>query len=120
MVNTRNIGNEAEELATDFLVKNKIKIIDRNYRTRFGEIDIVGKRDGKVIFFEVKAKNTSLYGYPYEMVTTAKKKKLISTAKSYLLEKGFNIEETDWSIDVVSVDYVAGTIKRIENAVCEA
>ncbi|RJO60083.1 YraN family protein [candidate division WS5 bacterium] len=117
MVNTYIIGQTAEQIAADFLAENKLKVIDRNYRTRFGEIDIIAKHKKEFIFIEVKAKNTSRYGKPYEMVTEKKKKKLIMTAKSYLSNIDVDIEKVDWRIDVISIDYETGKIDWLQNAV---
>ena len=69
MVNTHIIGQTAENIAVEYLAENKVQIIDRNYRTRFGEIDIIAKDKKELIFIEVKAKSTSRFGKPYEMVT---------------------------------------------------
>lgn len=119
MKNTYIFGKESEDLAVDFLTDNKVKIIDRNYRTRFGELDIIAKDGKEIIFLEVKAKSTSRFGKPYEMVTERKKKKLISTAKIYLLENRFDINKTDWRIDIISIEYESGKIDWIKNAVEE-
>ncbi len=117
MVNTHLIGQSGEELACDFLSDNKLKIVTRNYRTRFGEIDIVAKSGKQLIFVEVKAKNTSRFGKPYEMVTEKKKKKLIVTSKNYLIEQDIDPEKQDWRIDIVSIDYESGHIEWLKNAV---
>lgn len=117
MVNTHLIGQTAEDIAAEYLTENKLRIIDRNYRTRFGEIDIIAQNKKEFIFVEVKAKNTSRFGKPYEMVTGRKKKKLISTAKGYLTEINLDIEKIDWRIDVISIDYESGQIEWLKNAV---
>lgn len=119
MTNTHIIGQKAEDIAAEYLSEMKINVIDRNYRTRYGEIDIIAKEKKEFIFVEVKAKSTSRYGRPYEMVTGKKQKKLISTSKSYLIEKGFEIENTFWRIDVLSIDYEKGNIEWIKNAIFE-
>lgn len=117
MVNTHIIGQTAEDIAVEYLTAQKIKVIDRNYRTRYGEIDIIAKDGKEIIFVEVKAKNTSRFGKPYEMVTAKKKKKLISTSKSYLLDNRLIIEKVNWRIDVISIDYETGQIEWLKNAV---
>lgn len=119
MVNTHILGQSAEDLAAEYLAERKVKVVDRNYRTRFGELDIIGKDGRQTVFFEVKAKSTSKFGKPYEMVTARKKRKIISTAKSYLLEKKINPEGSDWRIDVVSIDHGNGRIEWIKNAVAD-
>ena len=117
MVNTHIIGQTAENIAVEYLAENKVQIIDRNYRTRFGEIDIIAKDKKELIFIEVKAKSTSRFGKPYEMVTERKKRKLRMTAKSYLQDTRYDIGKTDWRIDVVSIDYETGKIEWLKNAV---
>ena len=120
MTNTHIIGQKAEDIAAEYLSQMKIKVVDRNYRTRYGEIDIVAKDKKEFIFVEVKAKSTSRYGRPYEMVTGKKQKKLISTSKSYLMDNGFEIEKDSWRIDVISIDDETGTIEWLKNAVFES
>ncbi len=116
--NTHLIGNEGEETACQFLKDNGIQVVERNFRTRYGELDIICK-DGKLlIFVEVKAKNTDNFGKPYEMVTGRKKRKLIATAKNYLLDKGINPEKSDWRIDIISISK-GKEIQWLKNAVTE-
>ena len=117
MVNTHIIGQTAENIAAEYLTENRIQIIDRNYRTRFGEIDIIAKDKKELIFVEVKAKNTSRFGKPYEMVTKRKKRKLRMTAKSYLQDSRIDSGNTPWRIDVISIDYETGKIEWLKNAV---
>ena len=119
MVNTYLIGQKAEDIAVQYLSENKIEIVDRNYRTRFGEIDIIAKNKKKFIFVEVKAKSTSRFGKPYEMVTDRKKQKLIRIAKGYLTENSFDIEGVAWRIDIISIDYESEKIEWIQNAVLD-
>ena len=54
-MNTREIGNLAENQAVDFLENNSYQIIDRNFYTKFGEIDIIAKKDNILHFIEVKS-----------------------------------------------------------------
>ena len=119
MKNTHIFGQKAEDLAVEYLDSQKIKVVGRNFRTRFGEIDIIAKDDKEMIFVEVKAKSSSRFGRPYEMVTERKKKKLISTAKSYLLENSFDINKTNWRIDVISIEYETMKVEWIKSAVEE-
>lgn len=117
MTNTYIIGQSAEQIAVDYLTEKKIKIIDRNYRTRSGEIDIVAKDGKSFVFVEVKAKRTSRFGKPYEMVTERKKRKLRMTSKRYLQDSRVDIGKTNWRIDVISIDYETGKIEWLKSAV---
>lgn len=79
-----------EEKACDFLKKLGFKIIERNFRKRYGEIDIVAieetKKDGKVlVFIEVKTRTSNKFGTPFEAISYWKLKSLIRTAQYYKL-----------------------------------
>lgn len=61
-------GNRGETLAAEYLVKKGYKIIQRNYRSKWGEIDIICKQEKIIVFVEVKTKTTDRFGEPWEMV----------------------------------------------------
>jgi len=70
------IGKYGEDIAINYLRKNGYQIIERNFRTKFGEIDIITKYKKALIFFEVKYRKTIEYGYPYTAVNKYKLKRL--------------------------------------------
>jgi putative endonuclease len=78
-----NFGQKAENLACDLLHQNGYKIIDRNFHSRFGEIDIVALKDNTLIFVEVKARQSLKYGMPEEAVTRQKLYKIRRTGEYY-------------------------------------
>ena len=96
-------GKWGERTAVKFLKKNKIKLIDRNYYSRFGEIDIVGydKKNKEYVFVEVKTRKNNSFGEPYESVDKYKLRKIYKTAMYYLMEN--NIENENYRFDVVSI-----------------
>jgi len=98
--NTKLIGDAGEDLACEYLQKNSYKIVARNYRTRFGEIDIIAKDSLCLVFVEVKMKSSARFGFPYEMVTPKKIEKIKRTAESYIAD---NCYKGEWRIDVVSI-----------------
>ena len=61
-------GNKGETLVTEYLERKGYKILSRNYRSKWGEIDIVAKINQIVVFVEVKTKSTDKFGEPWEMV----------------------------------------------------
>lgn len=107
---TKQIGDKGEDLAVSYLEKAGYQITGRNWRTRFGEIDIITKKDGILIFVEVKAKKSDRYGGPGEMITARKLRKLKNTALAYIKEVRF---DGPWRIDAVLIQ--DNKAKIIEN-----
>jgi len=81
---TIETGRIGEEEAVKFLKKNKYRIIERNFRTKFGEIDIIAKKGKKVVFIEVKTRKTIIFGYPEEAVDERKLNKIKKVALYYI------------------------------------
>lgn len=99
----RTIGAKGEQLAVRFLKKNRYKILQRNYRCKNGEIDIICYDHGIIAFVEVKTRYSSRYGPPELSVTEAKKRQIIKVALHYLAKK--KIESINLRFDVVSISY---------------
>jgi putative endonuclease len=79
-------GNEKEQQACKWLKKQKIKILEQNYRCKGGEIDIIGlDKEKTLIFFEVKYRKTATHGHALEYISKAKQTKIILCAEFYLL-----------------------------------
>lgn len=101
--NKRTVGTEGEQLAVKFLKKDGYKILQRNYRCRSGEIDVVCYDHGTIVFVEVKTRYSEKYGPPELSVTEAKKNQIVKVALHYAAEK--KIEGVDLRFDVVSISY---------------
>lgn len=97
----RQFGNEAEKEAARFLKKAGMKILERQYRTRFGEIDLIAKDGDEIVFVEVKARKSAVFGYPEESVTARKLEKIARVGEHYLARKG----DVPHRIDVVAIEY---------------
>lgn len=113
-------GAWGESLAAGFLVSNGVKIIDRNIRTPYGEIDILGEVDHQIIFVEVKTLKNRLFGDPEVAVGQVKQNHMSNSALHYL--QANNLLDSDWRIDVIAVNAAAGKppeIKWFKNAVSE-
>lgn len=81
-------GEIGEAMAAEYLEKLGYKIVVCRYRCKAGEIDIIAKRRGIIVFVEVKTRRTTAFGLPSEAVNIRKQQKIISTALCYLSEKG--------------------------------
>lgn len=115
------IGRRGERIALGFLKKKGYKILEINFRTPFGEIDVVARKGGFIAFIEIKTRVTSSLGPPYLSVTRRKERHIIKNALSYL--KWRRLLDSCWRVDIVSVklnhDYGVESIELIENAVEE-
>ncbi|MBI4038419.1 YraN family protein [Candidatus Daviesbacteria bacterium] len=98
-------GNYGEDLACDYLKKHGYKILERNYRIRGGEIDIVAKDGDTLVFIEVKTRYSHDFGPPAESMTFWKVKALLKTAKFYVQK--INWGDKEYRLDFVGVDFVA-------------
>src|SRR3990167_2719009 len=100
-LNNKKTGNRGEELASEYLQKKGYKIEERNFRTRFGELDIIC-RDGEIlVFVEVKTKIGHDFGEPEEMVNRGKLFQVKRMAELYLLQSIF--KESPCRVDVVAI-----------------
>ena len=102
-MNKRHIGSEYENQAAIYLEKRGMKILERNYRNRQGEIDIIAKDGSCLCFVEVKYRETDNCGTGAMAVNYPKQKKIIQTARYYMMIKGFD-EWTECRFDVISFD----------------
>jgi putative endonuclease len=98
---TKIRGNFGEEVAAKHLKSRGYKILDRNYHTRFGEIDIIAKHGEYYVFAEVKLRRDDRYGGGAGAITPAKQSKIIKTAQIYLAENG--LSDSPVRFDVVLV-----------------
>ena len=80
------IGNQAEAIACDWLNNNKITIKEKNFYSRYGEIDIIALEKKTLCFIEVRYRKLSLFGNAAETVTVSKQNKLAKTANYYLMK----------------------------------
>lgn len=87
MINKRNLGNSYEQKASKYLKDNGYHILCENYYCRFGEIDIIARKDGVIIFVEVKYRNANSMVNSLEAVGYAKQKVISKCAKYYLTVK---------------------------------
>lgn len=86
-MNTRKTGEAYEEAAALYLKRQGIIILEKNYRSRGGEIDLVGRDGEYLVFFEVKYRRDSRMGYPAEAVGLEKQRRICRTARWYLYER---------------------------------
>jgi putative endonuclease len=98
----QRLGIEGETMACEELEKLGYVIIERRYRTRFGEIDVIADDRGTVVFVEVKTKTDSSFSDPVESITKQKQQRLVSMAEQYAAYH--SLDRTPCRFDVVTVD----------------
>jgi len=106
------VGRIGEDAAVSYLKDKGYVIIDRNYRRRFGEIDIVAEDKGVLVFIEVKTRKSERYGSPFEAVDFRKQQKMSIVALDYISRH--NKENCPARFDVVAVMLKDGTYPQIE------
>lgn len=109
------LGKAGEDRAAQFLSKRGYKILERNYRTRNGEIDLVALHEGTVVFVEVKTRTSDAYGAPELAVTPRKQQRMIKAALGYI--KYRKLHQVPCRFDVVAIsDATENKIDVIQNA----
>lgn len=101
-MNKREVGERYEALAADYLRRQGYRIVEKNYRCRSGEIDLIARDREYLVFVEVKYRADSACGSPLEAVDLRKQRKLIRAAQFYLLAHGYGTE-VNCRFDVVAV-----------------
>lgn len=80
----KELGRQGEEIAARYLQKKGYRLLDRNYYTRFGELDVICEKNQELVFVEVKARTSIKYGFPEESITAKKKEHLRKAALIYI------------------------------------
>ena len=115
----RIVGEAGEKAAVKFLKTKGYRVIETNFRTIFGELDVIARHGQTIVFAEVKTRTTDSLGPPYLAVTRLKQRHIVKNAIFYL--KTRRMLDSNWRIDVVSVklgsDLRVENIELIENAV---
>jgi putative endonuclease len=110
------LGREGEDLAARYLKKAGLTVIDRRWKTKTGELDLVAMDGGEVVFVEVKTRRGSAYGHPEEAVTRAKRDHLRRSSLAWL--DAHRMAGRPYRIDVIAVEGQA--VYHVRDAVGEA
>ena len=108
------VGNLGEQTAADYLVKQGYRILERNFRSRGGEVDIVAKdRQGCIAFVEVKTRRSLAYGLPQLAVTGRKQHQISKGALAWLSKN--RLHDCSARFDVIAVLLQDGTVPTVEH-----
>ena len=112
-MSTKTLGNSGEDSAVEYLQTNGYRIIERNFRVPWGEIDIIAQEGQTIVFVEVKTRTSATYGAPFDAVWGRKQHKIVKVALAYLKKK-YNNRDIRARFDVVSIMRNAEGKNRIE------
>ncbi len=99
----KGIGSQGEALACQRLQGAGYRILERNWRARQGELDIVAEQGGEVVFVEVKTRRSRRFGPPEESFTPTKRARLLAAALAYLEQRG--LADRSWRVDLVAIEF---------------
>ncbi|MCI0439435.1 MAG: YraN family protein [Chloroflexi bacterium] len=113
MTQRQGLGKRGEQLARRHIEASGYLVLEANYRTRHGEIDLVAEKDGVLAFVEVRTRRGGSFGTPEESVTPEKQAHLVAAAQEYLQAR--QLEDREWRIDLVAVEMDSrGRLLRVE------
>ena len=107
-------GRLGEEIALKYIISKGGTRVEKNYRTKMGEIDLIARMNGELVFVEVKSRSNINYGYPCEAVNYKKKRKITNVAKYYILDN--SLEDISVRFDVIEIYLTDKKINHIVNA----
>ena len=93
-------GKIGEEIAKNYLIKKGYKIIEQNYKTKYGEIDLICEKDREIIIVEVRAKKGNNFGTPEDSLDKRKINKIFFNAKTYI---SFEKEQKPYKVDAICI-----------------
>lgn len=113
MKDKRKLGQKYENEATKILEKNGYEVLETNYYSKFGEIDIIAKKNNLLVIIEVKYRKNTFYGEGIESIDSLKLRRILETTKQYMCEN--NIENMDIRFDCIC--FFKNTISWFTNVV---
>ncbi len=113
----KETGRRGEDLAASYLSRLGFEILERNYRCRWGEIDIICRRGNLMVFVEVRSKSSELFGTPEESISRTKVSRIRKTALEYLREKMAG-KQFKMRFDLIAITFRDGqaNVNHIEGA----
>lgn len=100
-----NLGRIGEDIACEYLINHDFKIVDRNFRSKFGEIDIIAQKGNTVFFIEVKTRSNLKKGMPYEAIHTHKIHQLQKASTYFLMQH--NYKNLKYTLSAFSIVWIS-------------
>lgn len=103
MTKSRRIGDKGEQIACEYLLSKGYSIVDRNWSTTYGELDIIAKKAELYIFVEVKTHHSKNTESALASITPAKREKMIKAIYRYFYEHEIDSDDIVWRIDAIGI-----------------
>jgi putative endonuclease len=116
MARSHRFGRQAERLVAAHLASRGWRILDRNWRFRHKEVDLVAERDGTIVFVEVKARGPCAWADPLSAITAAKRRDLELAARAWVATRGRRGQAYRFDAAVVTRDGARTTVEIFEDA----
>ncbi|MFD1293030.1 YraN family protein [Lutibacter holmesii] len=100
MATHNDLGEQGEQLAVEFLQKKGYQILDRNWRYKKAEVDIIAQKGAVLVIVEVKTRSSNYFGNPQDFINQKKVQLLVEAANEYVISKDLNVEVR---FDIVSI-----------------
>ncbi len=113
MDSSREFARACEDAAAGYLTSLGWRVVERNFRTRSGEIDIIASRDSLLAFVEVKGKRGNAFGMPAEMLTRVKRRRIVSAAIEFL--HAHPVRRSSCRFDLIAVTAAPGAAPLLEH-----
>ncbi|KXG77246.1 hypothetical protein AN618_12750 [Fervidicola ferrireducens] len=107
----KKLGDMGEKYALDYLKANNYEIVKVNYRSRYGEIDIIAKENNTLVFIEVKTRTSDAFGRGMEAVDIRKQRKIRLVSLNFLNE--YHKPVGDLRFDVIEINMIPGALREL-------
>ena len=115
MAEHNDLGRKGEELAIEYLEKKGYLIVEKNYRYKKAEVDIIARKEAVLVVIEVKTRSSTYFGNPQDFVNPKKIKLLVMAIDNYVIEKDLDVE-IRFDIIAILKDKGNYTIQHIKDA----
>jgi len=115
-LNRKKLGDRGEEIALQHLLRQGYSLVERNYRTRYGELDLILRHGDTLVFVEVKLRRGTGFGDPLEAVTEHKQATIRGIAEQYLAEEQPEFEQARFDVVGILAEGASYRIEHIEEA----
>jgi len=106
-------GKLGEDIAATHLERIGHRIVERNFRCIYGEIDLVAEEGEEIAFVEVRTRRSATFGLPEESITWQKRQRMTRCALAYLSER--QVKDRRWRVDLIAVQLERGRVTRLEH-----